>query len=255
MDKTKYCGGLFLNRIAKALLALFTLFLAVSTPSYADLTLAGPEFDFGFVPSNSTLVYRTWLHNGGDDSVRVADIKAGCGCITAPLETWIIPPGDSLQLTFYWRTRVIEGPETKPVYVYVIGREDPLRLKLTGSGLPAEVETMDIEWSPRTVDFGQGVKGDSRERSLRLRNRTDQAASVAVVSAPDKRLELSLPETLPAGGEAVGRISLIAAAAKVAFEDSFTLELTTEAGYIYRLSVPIVNGDFSFRPVLTKSEE
>ena len=41
------------------------------------LTLPQSEFDFGFVPQNSSIAHVFWLHSAGDDSLRIVSVQPG----------------------------------------------------------------------------------------------------------------------------------------------------------------------------------
>jgi hypothetical protein len=41
------------------------------------MTIPEAEFDFGFVPQNSSISRVFWLHSNGDDSLRIVNINPG----------------------------------------------------------------------------------------------------------------------------------------------------------------------------------
>jgi hypothetical protein len=51
--------------------------LITSTLSAPKLTLTETEFDFGYVPQNSTVSHVFWLYSTGDDTLKIVNIKTG----------------------------------------------------------------------------------------------------------------------------------------------------------------------------------
>ncbi len=41
------------------------------------MTIPKAEFDFGFVPQNSTISHVFWLHSNGDDSLKIIKVVPG----------------------------------------------------------------------------------------------------------------------------------------------------------------------------------
>lgn len=60
-------------------------------------------FDFGFMPNQAEVTHTFWLTNHSNDSIRVASIRPGCGCLSAPLPEQPVAPQDSvaLPITFH----------------------------------------------------------------------------------------------------------------------------------------------------------
>jgi hypothetical protein len=42
-----------------------------------NLTIPESEFDFGFVPQNSTIAHVFWLHSSGTDSLKIVRVSPG----------------------------------------------------------------------------------------------------------------------------------------------------------------------------------
>jgi|GEM_PF-6924355 len=223
------------------------LLLLSETARPVDVWVDSPDFDFGVVPPNATLVYRSWIHNNSPDSLRLIDLKSGCGCLAGSPAEATIQPGDSLPLLLLWQSRTLEGPISRNAYIYLEGVPDPLPVQI--SGRPSD-SAAGVSASPVRVKFDPQ---NPRRRSLRLSNQTAGELTVSLVGAPGPAIDVGFPEQLPAGGEGVVVVQIQEGFEKETIEDSFTLEFGGQAGYIYRLSIPVINGDFSHRPVFTRT--
>ena len=242
------------------LILLGGLILAFSLSSgsavQAEIVATSPEFDFGRVPPNSTLVYRSWLRSQGADTVRLGPIKAGCGCIGRLPGDSVIASGDSLQIELLWRTRVIAGKESKSAYIMPQNGLDAVRIRLLGQAYEPADSSRGPEISVKKLHFKASASEDQqRSRRVRLVNHVDQELPLTLVAAPGTGLSVETPESIPANGEAVIDVELSKDKSLEPFEDSFTLEMTTQSGYIHRFTIPVTYGDFSFRPVFTKTKQ
>jgi hypothetical protein len=47
------------------------------TESGVELTIIAPEFDFGYVPQNSTISHTFWLYSTGEDTLRIDRVVPG----------------------------------------------------------------------------------------------------------------------------------------------------------------------------------
>ncbi len=76
-----------------------TLFLSVATVSYAQqpaIRFETDDHDFGMVPEESGPISHAFTFvNTGDDSLRISQVKASCGCTTPSWSKEPIAPGDT----------------------------------------------------------------------------------------------------------------------------------------------------------------
>ena len=71
-----------MNQIMKRNILIFALVLvlvtaALSVQGAPRLTLPESEFDFGYVPQNSTISHVFWLMSDGDDSLKILKVVPG----------------------------------------------------------------------------------------------------------------------------------------------------------------------------------
>ncbi len=63
----------------KSLLSLVVGSVLLTSQAFAAprLTIPVTEFDFGFVPQNSSISHVFWLKSTGDDSLKIVAVKPG----------------------------------------------------------------------------------------------------------------------------------------------------------------------------------
>ena len=239
--------------LTMALLGLLLAAAGVSQAQSRGVSVDSPTFDFGRVPANATLVTRTWIRNAGADTTHLAEVKTGCGCLTSLPQEARVAPEDSLEFSLSWQTRGIKGGDRKAAYLYFYNFSDPLRVTLTGQADLDSDTTPRPTVSPRHLHFESGEKSGGGWRRLTLKNPTGEELSLIMVSPPGPALEVEIPEKLPTEEQGSLRVRLVGETPQT-LEDSFTLELRSQSGYTYRLSVPVTRGDFAHRPVFTQTD-
>ncbi|MEE8576453.1 MAG: hypothetical protein V3T31_04290, partial [candidate division Zixibacteria bacterium] len=85
-------------------------------------------------------------------------------------------------------------------------------------------------------DFAGKIKDSV---SFAIRNVGEETLEISSVSQPSEYWEISLPESVEAGGEVHGYIKATAQALKTAFEESITLLIKPERSPEFRITVPI----------------
>ncbi len=59
------------------LVAVLTLLIASIAMAAPRLTIPVQEFNFGFVPQNSTISHKFWLVSTGDDTLKILKVVPG----------------------------------------------------------------------------------------------------------------------------------------------------------------------------------
>jgi len=227
--------------------------VAVASSGATDApTATGADYDFGLVPPNANLSHQVWIHSGSD-TVRLADVKAGCGCLTTGWDTATIPPRDSLPVLFRWQTRGSSGQRQVSAYLYLDGEPLPTEVRLSGKVVTPDDSSASIQCMPASVAFDLRA-GRNQNRSFRLTNRTDGALAISLVEL-GPAIRVDVPTSAGPGESVQGQVQIGSADSEAPFESSFTLELAGNQPPVYRVSVPVVYGDFSFRPMFTTSRK
>jgi hypothetical protein len=218
-----------------------------------EIRIDGDKFEFGLVPNNSTMVHRIWIHADGRDTLRLADVKTGCGCVTAPWSADTILPGDSLSLVFYWQTRGSVGPQSLSAYLFLEPHEFPLEINMSGNVVTPNDSQASVSWQPAIVQLSAEPDGDLSGR-FTLKGSMLDSLKVRVVES-GSQVVLNLPDTIEAGRSVVGQVVVEKGATAASYEGSITLELSGNQTETYRVSIPVQYGDFSFRPLFTTKQK
>ena len=241
----------FIKLIVLALLPYLITGTAIRTQAEPRLQIDSQEFDFGLVPDNSMLVLNTWLRSAGEDTLDVGDIKTGCSCLTTPLRKTRLAPGDSVGLTLQWRVGGADSRAERTPYLFSTDDSGPHRMLLQ-----AEVVTTDnwpppVTLEPVRIEFGEVERRRDYRRVFTIHNGSERGLSLTTVMADNEAFALELPDSVPAGGTGTGIVILESGFEKKKFERSFTLEFSEDEDTVFRVSIPVTRGDFSFRPTLT----
>ena len=245
-----------LYRFRQIIVLFLGCFAAVSSQAQSGLGIHPPTFDFGWAPQNATLVCQVWVVAPAGDTISLGEIKTGCGCLVVIPEPAEIPPGDSLTLSCYWQTRGSVGTHNVSAYLYTTPDQRPVELTIEGKVVTEDDSIASIDWSPRRVEFGRatGIRNNRTEKVITLTNVTDTELAVALVGQGPE-LGVALLETIPAGQTAQVQVAILGAHSGIDFESSFTLEFSGNASESFRVSIPVVSGDFSFRPDFTTTKK
>ncbi len=230
--------------------------VATSAQAQSSLQLAPTSFDFGWVPQNATLVCQSLASGSGQDTIRISGVKTGCGCLAVRPEPSSIAVGDSLALSYHWQTKGFVGPKTVSAYHYAESDQRPVELIIRGNVVTDDDSTASILWTPRRLEFSRADlnQEDDLEKVITLTNRTQTALSVSLI-AQGPEMVLGLPESIKANQTAAVQVAIVGAHSDVDFESSFTLEFSGNADDLLRVSIPVVGGDFSFRPDFTTTKQ
>ncbi len=55
-------------------------------------------FDFGYISAGSVVSHSYVFHSRGTDSLKILNVKPGCGCTKAPLKKEVVAAGDSTEV-------------------------------------------------------------------------------------------------------------------------------------------------------------
>ena len=139
------------------------------TVAVAGGVLHVPEevFDFGEQPNTVEVSHDFVLRNAGDAPLSIRDIKSGCGCTVAAVDTSDIPPGGETCVTVRFKLAGRNGPQDKSVAVETDDSARPVAiLRLRG------IAYSEIALAPAALLFGRVWRdGGTRTRRVELRMR------------------------------------------------------------------------------------
>jgi len=228
--------------------------MPTSTHGAGSTKIVAGGFDFGMVAQNTTVAHQVWVRSDSEDTIVVTDIKSGCGCLVASTDQYRLGPSDSLPITFYWQTRGSEGRTNKSAYLYTETDKRPLELLFTADVVTSFDSMASLMWAPLEIVFPTPGLSKELSQTFRLVNSTGADLAVTVIdSGPE--IEIEVPTSVGTGQTATGQVIVVDAYTKQEYESSFTLELSGNQEAPYRVSIPVVSGDFSFRPIFTTTRK
>ncbi len=211
----------------------------------ASAAFAGPklevrpnaEFKFGFAPQNSSLITIYWLHNSGDDTLRISKVTPGCGCTTAPLEKSAVAPGDSAKLQITFDSKSMMGMTSKRIAISTNAEHPDTNLSFLADVVRRPDSTWPMTVLPYKVDLTQMGEKVRDRITMTLRNVSPDPISLKFISVPEDLFSVTLPAQI-AGNESVKvELVLTPEAVKKDFVSSMTLEVSGKEEYRYTVPV------------------
>lgn len=228
------------SRIANGLVAglLAGLFLvtgrgtaAPAAPAARGLVCEEAAFDFGEMPNDRAVKHVFRLKNEGADVVRILNVRAGCGCMTAQPGTNAAAAGQSIDLSVVMDLKGRQGAQRKAVYVETDSLETPrLRLELRGTAVP------EIDVQPIGVHFGTVGRTGVVEREVILTGRTGLTFHVTGVESRSSQFSAEA-ETVEVGHRYKIRIQCLEPRAAGSW--AATLQVQTDHPTFRSIGIPV----------------
>lgn len=230
------------------LLRIIILLLLTQTVFAANgkqkLVVSPDNFNFGVALKDTEMSANVWLKSVGSDTVEITKIETGCECTTIPLETNIIAPGDSVEISINWSTVGTYGSVKRHPRFYYKGSTDPARLELKASVvLMHDSTTMPVSIWPFKFEMANFslMRVDSLE--FKMINTTDKKAIPSLVTKLPAQCILEIPSEIPPFGQAWGFVKLKPEFLDKEFQSSFTLGFSNEPKFF--ITVPIRRKNYS----------
>jgi len=140
-------------------------------------------YDFGQVREGTEVIHVYKFNNVGTDTLVIGKIRTSCGCTAALASEREIPPGEEgeIKVTFDSSSRHGRGKIHRTITVPSNDPEQPkVELSLTGEVL------VEIEITPRYLNFGTIQKGEERSGSVKVRFPCDPTRQVTQVESLTK---------------------------------------------------------------------
>ncbi len=197
------------------------------------------RFDFGMISTSGTVSHTFWIRSGPADTIRLRDVKTGCGCVRADRNGDLAQPGDSLGVTLLWNSKS-DSDTSQTAYVFFEGSPEPVRLNVvTASPSPNPF----LSVSPSSVEFPTAKAARKESAGIRVSNLSGRELGLKVVSVPADKMKVVVPEKLAPGGVVTAQIGLVQPDDTTRFERSITLEAFEAASKkSYRITVPVRQG-------------
>jgi hypothetical protein len=221
------------------LILLFAILTLSIPPVFAEsvLTLSEDKMDFGYAPQSAKIAHVFWLYATGDQPVKIAEVKPGCGCTQAPLEKDYLEPGDSTRLEIVFSTGRYANRTAKRPAIMVEGQPEPISIDIVAYVLPRADSIYPLTLNPCKLDLSQYGATVRDRASLKITNISDRDMAIRMVSGPVEFGTVTVPEKIGAGETVEVELVLNETSVKESFEKSFTFELDDEHNSRYTIPV------------------
>ena len=182
------------------------------------------------------------MRSSGKDTLKILNVKPGCGCTKAPSFKDVIAPGDSTSVELIF-SAVASYRGTVQKSATVTCNDDArgtfqLRFKATLNSVPDSAQPAQL--NPWAVQISPA--GRSTENIVEVKNVSKDPLKLAAISIPMEFLSVALPaEPIAPGKSAKIRLKVAPGCKEEVFEKSFTFATST-ASNAPRITVPVVLG-------------
>lgn len=197
-----------------------------------------PTFDFGYIPQQAKVSHTYWVSNLGTDTLRVFNVRPGCGCTKAPQTTFEAAPDDSLPIELVFDAGRRTRDQLKSTKVTC---NDPGKSQFDLQ-LSAYVYTEKDTIQPIAITKNDVLKLTTDDLgktfSVHFTNESKEPLSVTIVDYPPELVSITPPSAPVAPGKSGEiRVKVNSKLDRNNYQKSFTFALSDKAKT--RFSVPI----------------
>ncbi len=230
--------------------AIFALVLILTQPCFAQVRLEidDTSFDFGYIPQVCKVGHSYVMRSAGTDSLKILNVKPGCGCTKAPIKKEVVAPGDSTAVELIFTSiESYRGVVQKNATVKCNDESRgtfQIRFKATINTFPDSARPAQL--TPWNLEYNETNRGT--ELSVAVKNLSKEPLTLALVSCPSEFIQVSLPTgTIAPNKTANIKVKVAPGCKESEFEKSFTFT-TGAATESMRYTVPVVLGKPSSTP-------
>ncbi len=218
------------TKTIKSIILAIIVALAIGSTALAEAALTIPQenFDFGIMPQNSKVTGGYWLVSSGSDTLKITDVKPGCGCTKAPLQKNIIAPGDSTFLEITFSSKQYTNRVYKTIRINSNTSEPSRTISLTGMVKVAMDSTNPVVIKPYILDVSQYGTRKRDHIYFNMENVTDKDLTWHMVHYPGEYFDIEFPHTIKAGETAKGTLTVKPEYVNGNFDQSFTIEFDNQ---------------------------
>lgn len=228
----KYKGFLGIIMILTVMIFSSVLF------AQAKIDLPQTEFDFGYVPQESTISHVFWIKSVGLDTLRILEVRPGCGCTKAPIKKKEISSGDSTELEIIYSSGHRLGESVKHPLLKVNSNPVDHRLTIKATTLREPNGSYPAIFKPYRVYVSRAGEIEVTEGKFKIINVSPDLLELNVVSQSRDYFDLDLPENIRPGDTAVCKLKVKPEKLGEEFHKSFTIEFNDPQKT--RFSIPVV---------------
>lgn len=183
------------NYILLFVLVIGSFFTILSNNLYSKPIISFGNIDstfthnFGNVsPDVLLLHHNATIYNNGDDTLKILQIKPGCSCVNASINSHAIPPKDSAIIYLTLNTRGYSGHVSKSIdFITDIPNSPVFNIFLAANIV------YPITINPKYLIFPKCEVGKAQTQSISILNTSDSTISILSSEASDSTISFSLP--------------------------------------------------------------
>lgn len=138
------------------------------------------------------------IKNTGTDTLKITEVRPGCGCTSAPLDREVLPPGESTSMHVTLNLPVANGLLTKRITIQSNDEEQGARVVW----LIADVQRP-LQASSSFIPFNKGAVGEATEGIISFKVFGKESVSIQAKPISDGVIiKTPMPLTIEPGGSA-----------------------------------------------------
>jgi hypothetical protein len=197
------------------------------------------SYDFGYAPQNANISHRFWLYSAGTDTLKITNVKPGCGCTKAPLEKSTVAPGESTMVELIFNTKNYSGKLSKSATITTNAIQATNQISFLTSVMKDKDTTLAAAIAPERVVVQRVEDKAPGKFVVNIRNHSTGDITPALDGCPLDLFDVKLPKKIKAGKTAQAEIKINKTVS--AFEKSFTIQLDDPKAT--RFTIPVVYSD------------
>ncbi len=221
------------------LLILIMLLTGSLIQAQAKLTLPESSFDFGNVPQHSTISHDFWIHSTGIDTLKITEVRPGCGCTKAPLGNKILAPGDSALLEIIYSTKNYRNKQAKRPRIYSNAGKGTDIVLFEAFVIRQPDSTFPVIISPFGIDATQYTKAKKKKFDFQISNSSELELKLNLINFPKDIFKIKLPKKLKPGEIKQCRLEIKKEFLAIDLYKSFTIDFTNKKGETFRFTIPV----------------
>lgn len=227
-----------------ALVRLISIGLLTASLANAQARLEIDEttFNFGYIPQVCKVAHTYVMRASGTDSLKILNVKPGCGCTKAPIKKEVVAPGDSTAVELIFTSiesyrGIVQKTATVTCNDDARGTFS-LRFKATINTHPDSAKPAQLQ--PWNIDITAASR--AKEFEVLVKNVSKEPLQLALVSYPFEFINVTLPSgNINPGSSGTIKVKVAPGCKESEFEKSFTFTTGT-APDSPRYTVPVVFG-------------
>jgi hypothetical protein len=153
------------------------------------LFLPEKEWDFGYVPQNSTVSHFFTIKNTGDDTLQIIKVRPGCACTFAPLKKDLLAPQESTSLEVIFNSKNFQGLKNMVVAIFSTDTLNILDINFTVN-IENEFPLFQIE--PLQVKFDSLRVEKTTPKKVTILNKSTSPLQITIAEKPKEYIDFQL---------------------------------------------------------------